>query len=125
MGTVTLLFTDIEGSTRLLQQVGERYVGVLAECRQVLRTVATSVRAKLLGAAGRMALDWDDFERADALRDAIGAPLPPVYHTDYDRSVAAARAQLGEKAFATVWAEGRTMTPDQALIDRPKEIDQT
>ena len=24
-GTVTLLFTDIEGSTRLLQQVGERY----------------------------------------------------------------------------------------------------
>ena len=24
-GTVTLLFTDMEGSTRLLQQVGERY----------------------------------------------------------------------------------------------------
>jgi class 3 adenylate cyclase len=38
-GTLTLLFTDIEGSTRLLQQVGERYAGVLAECRQVLRTV--------------------------------------------------------------------------------------
>jgi len=38
-GTVTLLFTDIEGSTRLLQQVGERYAGVLAECRQLLRTV--------------------------------------------------------------------------------------
>src|SRR6266699_5091 len=38
-GTVTLLLTDIEGSTRLLQQVGERYADVLAECRQVLRTV--------------------------------------------------------------------------------------
>src|SRR5215471_1523501 len=38
-GTVTLFFTDIEGSTRLLQQVGERYADVLAECRQVLRTV--------------------------------------------------------------------------------------
>jgi class 3 adenylate cyclase len=37
-GTVTLLFTDIEGSTRLLQQVGERYADVLAQCRQVLRT---------------------------------------------------------------------------------------
>ncbi len=24
-GTVTLLFTDVEGSTRLLQQLGERY----------------------------------------------------------------------------------------------------
>ncbi len=36
-GTVTLLFTDIEGSTRLLQQFGERYAGVLADCRRLLR----------------------------------------------------------------------------------------
>ena len=36
-GTVTLLFTDIEGSTRLLEQLGERYVDVLAEHRRVLR----------------------------------------------------------------------------------------
>ena len=32
-GTVTLLFTDIEGSTRLLQRVGDRYADVLAICR--------------------------------------------------------------------------------------------
>src|SRR5437764_13619572 len=38
-GTVTLLFTDIAGSTRLLMQLGDRYARVLAECRQVLRTV--------------------------------------------------------------------------------------
>ena len=37
-GTVTLLFTDIEGSTRLLQQLGERYADLLAECRQLLRS---------------------------------------------------------------------------------------
>src|SRR6266536_5914900 len=37
-GTVTLLFTDIEGSTRLLQQLGERYASVLSECRDLLRT---------------------------------------------------------------------------------------
>ncbi len=36
-GTVTLLFSDIEGSTRLLQQLGERYAEVLAECRHLLR----------------------------------------------------------------------------------------
>jgi predicted ATPase/class 3 adenylate cyclase len=36
-GTVTLLFTDIEGSTRLLQRLGERYAGVLKECRSLLR----------------------------------------------------------------------------------------
>ncbi|GAC1350462.1 MAG: hypothetical protein NVSMB27_33210 [Ktedonobacteraceae bacterium] len=37
-GTVTLLFTDIEGSTHLLQQLGERYADLLAERRQLLRT---------------------------------------------------------------------------------------
>jgi class 3 adenylate cyclase len=36
-GTVTLLFSDIEGSTRLVQQLGERYADVLAECRHLLR----------------------------------------------------------------------------------------
>ena len=37
MGTVTLLFTDMEGSTRLLQQVGERYADLLEEYRHLLR----------------------------------------------------------------------------------------
>ena len=37
-GTVTLLFTDIEGSTLLLQQLGERYANVLSEYRDLLRT---------------------------------------------------------------------------------------
>ncbi|HEX9134976.1 MAG TPA: tetratricopeptide repeat protein, partial [Ktedonobacteraceae bacterium] len=38
-GTVTLLFTDIEGSTRLLQQLGDRYADLLEEYRQLLRAV--------------------------------------------------------------------------------------
>jgi predicted ATPase len=36
-GTVTFLFTDIEGSTRLLHELGERYADVLAEHRRLLR----------------------------------------------------------------------------------------
>ena len=36
-GTVTLLFTDIEGSTWLLQDLGDRYRRVLAEHRGLLR----------------------------------------------------------------------------------------
>jgi YVTN family beta-propeller protein len=36
-GTVTFLFTDIEGSTRLLKQLGEHYAAVLAEHQQILR----------------------------------------------------------------------------------------
>jgi len=37
-GTVTLLFTDIVGSTHLLTHLGERYTQVLSECREILRT---------------------------------------------------------------------------------------
>ncbi len=36
-GSITLLFTDIEGSTRLLHQLGNRYAVVLRECRRLLR----------------------------------------------------------------------------------------
>jgi len=36
-GTVTFLFTDIEGSTRLLHELGEAYADALAEHRRVLR----------------------------------------------------------------------------------------
>jgi class 3 adenylate cyclase len=37
VGTITLLFTDIEGSTRLLHELGERYAAVLAEHRRISR----------------------------------------------------------------------------------------
>ena len=36
-GTVTLLFTDVEGSTRLARDLGERWAGVLADHRRLLR----------------------------------------------------------------------------------------
>jgi predicted ATPase len=36
-GTVTFLFTDIEGSTRLLQELGDGYAELLVEHRRVLR----------------------------------------------------------------------------------------
>src|SRR5260221_6716696 len=36
-GTSTLLFTDIEGSTHLLQQLGDRYAELLTECLNLLR----------------------------------------------------------------------------------------
>src|SRR5687767_11535597 len=37
-GTVTFLFTDIEGSTRLLHEIGaEHYMAALAEHRDLLR----------------------------------------------------------------------------------------
>ncbi|TET36112.1 MAG: adenylate/guanylate cyclase domain-containing protein, partial [Anaerolineales bacterium] len=40
-GTVTFLFTDIEGSTRLLAHLGDAYADLLAEQRTILREVFT------------------------------------------------------------------------------------
>jgi class 3 adenylate cyclase len=36
-GTVTFVFTDIQGSTALLKQLGDRYEGVLSEHRRLMR----------------------------------------------------------------------------------------
>jgi class 3 adenylate cyclase len=36
-GTVTFLFTDIEGSTKLLQQLGDAYAQALGEHQALLR----------------------------------------------------------------------------------------
>ena len=52
---------------------------------------------------------------AEAQREAMGVPISPIERASYEHAVAAARAQLGEKAFAAAWAEGRSMTPEQAL----------
>src|SRR5262249_10534774 len=39
-GTVTFLFTDIEGSTRLLQELGDGYADALADRRWPLRAAS-------------------------------------------------------------------------------------
>ena len=51
-GTVTFLFTDIEGSTRLLQQVGDQYAEVLSGYREILRSTATSYGGQEIDSPG-------------------------------------------------------------------------
>jgi DNA-binding CsgD family transcriptional regulator len=48
----------------------------------------------------------------------MGTPISPAYRADYERSVATARTQLGEQAFAAAWAEGRAMTMEQVVDAR-------
>jgi class 3 adenylate cyclase len=50
--TVTLLFTDIEGSTRLLQRSGDAYAGLLAEHRRLLREAFERYRGHVLDSEG-------------------------------------------------------------------------
>jgi predicted ATPase/class 3 adenylate cyclase len=71
-GTVTLLFSDIEGSTRLLERLGERYAGVLDEHRRVIRDAVAANGGHELRTEGDAF--FVVFARAtDAVRAAVAA----------------------------------------------------
>lgn len=95
------------------------YLEGLAQLRTIGDKVFTAACLEGLGAgeASQGQLTWAVrlWGAAEAVRQHIGTPLPSVYRAEYEHSVAAARAQLGEKPFAATWAEGRTLTPEQAL----------
>jgi predicted ATPase/class 3 adenylate cyclase/DNA-binding CsgD family transcriptional regulator len=55
---------------------------------------------------------------AQVLRETIGTPLPSLFQAPHELTIASVRTQLGEQAFDAAWAEGRTMTPEQALAVR-------
>lgn len=57
---------------------------------------------------------------AEALRETIGAPIPPVERAAYKERVVAARSSIGKRIFSAYWAQGRTMTPKQALAAQGK-----
>ena len=71
--------------------------------------------ASVVAAQGEQAWAARLWGAAEALRETISAPLPPVFRAEHERAVAATRLQLSEQVFAAAWAEGRTMTPEQAL----------
>ena len=72
IGTVTFLFTDIDGSTRLLQQLGDRYAEVLATHRWLLRTAILDAHGHEIGAEGD-ALSAAFPRARDALLAAVAA----------------------------------------------------
>ena len=97
------------------------YEESLALCREV---GDKNIASALEGLAGVVAAQGDPtwaarlWGAAESLRLAMGIPIPPVYQANYERSVAAARAQLGKEAFTIAWAEGRGMTPEHVLAER-------
>jgi class 3 adenylate cyclase len=46
-GTVTFLFTDVEGLTRLLREYGDRYADLLAEHRRALREAFSGAQRRV------------------------------------------------------------------------------
>jgi hypothetical protein len=56
---------------------------------------------------------------AETLLNTSGLSLAawPDVHADYERYVAAVRAQLDEATFAAAWAAGRAMSLEQVVTD--------
>jgi predicted ATPase/class 3 adenylate cyclase len=55
------------------------------------------------------------FGAAEALRDNIQAPMTDYERVEYNQAVAQARSMLDEVEFTALWAEGRSMTMEQAI----------
>ncbi len=89
----------------VLSEVGDRWYTALVT--EGLAGVAAA--EKMPAHAARL------FGSAQALRDAIQAPLLPPFHLFYDRNLKKAREQLAPSVFEAAWAEGRTMTPEIAI----------
>jgi predicted ATPase/DNA-binding CsgD family transcriptional regulator len=75
------------------------------------------------GVAG-LAIAWGQPERAArlfgaaaSLREASGLPVEPAFRAAHGRAVAAARAALGEDAFAAGWAAGAALPLPTAVAE--------
>jgi tetratricopeptide (TPR) repeat protein len=116
LGDVALALGDLDMAVRryvdalstLQQQHGmgegtgwllEKFAGVAAMRGHGRRA------ARLLGAS-------------EALRERINRPVPPADRLDYyERLLLTVRSLLGEPALALAWAEGRALTPEQAVAE--------
>ncbi len=91
-GTVTFLFTDVEGSTRLLRQFGDRYVEIQADHRRLLRAAFAAWGGRELETQGDGFLVA--FARAsDAVASVIAAQRALAAHTWPD--AATVRVRMG------------------------------
>ncbi len=111
LGWVTLLDGDaakaraqLEETLALLREVGQQWFIALA-----LEGLAAAVFQEQPVWAARL---WG---AAEHLRETIGGSISALIQTVYEPFLAAARARLGEDAFAAAWAEGRALTLEAVL----------
>jgi len=150
-GDVTTARSLAKESVRLCREVGHRWVtsqslAIFATVAVVQHDRATAqvlyqesldlarevgdkvlIASGLEGLAGVVAKQGEPvwatrlWGAAAALRDTIGAPMPPIERAGYEQATAAVRMHLGERAFAAAWAEGRMLTPEHVLLARDPE----
>jgi predicted ATPase/DNA-binding SARP family transcriptional activator len=110
---------DFERAERLLTDA-------LVLWRDIDDTAGSAVAMRGLGqvAANQGVLDRAArlLGAAEALRERVGAVVPPYERDSFECTVAAVRSGLGEETFATSWAEGRMLEAgaldEAAVADR-------
>jgi len=124
-GTVTFLFTDIAGSTKLrtstarAMRTGSRSTGGSSETpsrrttasRSTPRATPSSWRSSAPRTHWRVAVQL--LGSSERLLKEVGAPRwDPV---DYEQVVAKLRDEMGDPDFEAAWAAGAELSEDDAL----------
>ena len=103
-GTVTFLFTDIEGSTELVRKLGKRYVDTLAEHRQLVRAAFVEHEGWEIDTQG------DAFFVAfDRVRDAVlaAADIQQALAAQPSSAEVSPRVRIGlHTTEPHIWSEG-------------------
>jgi tetratricopeptide (TPR) repeat protein len=105
-GDFIAAFDLYQESFRILQSINDKEF--IPSCLEGLAAVEAE-QGKLISAAHL----WG---ASEALREAIGTPIPPVYRLSHEHAVAKVHALMSNDTFDEAWAEGRRMTPEQAMI---------
>ncbi len=104
-GTVTFLFADIEGSTKLVQSVGPAYSGLIADVRRLLRDeIATEAGTEVDATGDELSAVFGEVE--PALRAALAGQARIRDHTWPEEAIVKVRMglhtgvpQLGEEGY--------------------------
>src|SRR5205823_7593169 len=101
-------------SLLLLGELGDK--ASIAECLEGLAAAVGAWKGGQPDRAARL------FGAADALREAVGAPLSPASRPEYERNLDAARSFINEAAFTEGLAQGRAMSLEEALALAAEEV---
>ena len=105
-----------EGDYAAAQTLFEQSLAISCDLNeQWVASVYLVVLGEVVAAQQKLAWAAQLWGAAEALRDAFSVPIPLAERANYERLITSARVHLGERAFASAWAQGRSMTPVQAL----------
>ena len=112
----------LEAHALLVESLGMRWT--VRDMNGIARTLAgiAGIVGALSGDATQAARAVRLFGAADAVRTAIGVPIPRSERIHYDRDLEHVRAQLDAPTFDESWAAGRTLPVEQAIAEAQQSL---